>query len=124
MKTPYLIFAAAGALLVAGCGGNRSAAENSAAQLDNAAAQSSPEAANVLQNQADQIRASNNSDPKAAQSAMQEAGNVQAAAGAARSAPMVGAKPHRAGDPTPPPKLPAGQAMTGNSGSNEPAGPR
>jgi hypothetical protein len=124
MKTPCLCFAAAGALLVAGCGGNSSPAENSADQLDNAAAQSSPEAANVLENRADQIRASNNSDPNAAQAAMQEAGNVQAATGAARAAPMVGAKPHRAGDPTPPPKLPAGQAMPGNSGSNEPAGPR
>jgi len=41
MKTPYLSFAALAALLVAGCGGNKSPAENNADQLDNAAAQSS-----------------------------------------------------------------------------------
>lgn len=124
MKTPYLSFAALAALLVAGCGGTNSPAENSADQLDNAAAQSSPEAANVLKNEADQIRATDNEDPNAAQAAMQEAGNVQAAAGGAAAPRAQGAKPHRAGDPVPLPKLPAGQAMPGNSGSNEPAGPR
>jgi hypothetical protein len=132
MKTPFLAsFAALGALLVAGCG-SKTPAENSADQLDRAADQSTPEAANVLENQADQIRAGNVSDPNAAQNALQAAGNAQAAA--RQSAPSmgattqtggdVGAKPHRAGDPVPPPKLKAGQGMTGSAGSNEPAGPR
>jgi hypothetical protein len=129
MKSPVVSFAAFAALLVAGCGGGKKAADNSADQLEKAAGQSTPEAANVLDNEAQQIRAQNISDPNAAQGAMQAAGNAQtrqpaAGSGRPKAPPMAGAKPHRTGDPVPPPKLPAGQAMPGNSGANEPNGPR
>ncbi|HEX8621110.1 MAG TPA: hypothetical protein VF718_03995 [Allosphingosinicella sp.] len=84
-------------LALAGCGEN-SAADNNAAALERAAEQSTPEAADVLLNAAE-----NGAD---VQDAMQAAGNAQAAAQAAP--PQQGAKPHAPGDPVPPPKLPAG----------------
>lgn len=125
MKTPFMSFAALGALLVAGCGGGGTPAENSAAQLDNAAAQSTLEAAAILNNTAEQMRAGNVS-ADAGQAAMQAAGNAQAAntqAARSEAGSQGGAKPHRPGDPVPPPKLAPGQAMPGNSGTQD-HGPR
>lgn len=56
------------------------AADNSADQLDNAAAQSDPAAAAVLANEADRIREEDGIEPNgAAQEALQRAGNAQAA---------------------------------------------
>jgi hypothetical protein len=121
MKTPFVTsIALVGAFALAACGGGKSPAENSAEQLDNAAGQSTPAAAAALNDAAEQIRDRNISDPNAAQAAMQAAGNVQAGQGP--MAPrQAGARPHRPGDPVPPPKLAPGQGMVGNSGSNNPA---
>lgn len=121
MKTPSILSVALGALLVAGCGGGSTPAENSAAGLDNAASQSTPEAAAVLNNAAQQIREGNVSDPNAAQAALQAAGNAQAAG--ANHTGQMGAKPHAKGDPVPPPKLPAGQGATGSAATQD-QGPR
>lgn len=65
-------FALAAALILAGCGRN-GAAENNADALESAAEQSTPEAADVLRNAADQ--------GANVQEAMQAAGNAQAPAG-------------------------------------------
>ncbi|HEY0412217.1 MAG TPA: hypothetical protein VGD66_03640 [Allosphingosinicella sp.] len=106
------------ALALAGCGGS-SPADNAADRLDRAADQSTPEAANVLDTAADRIRDGNGADANAqAQQALQAAGNAQAAARGSAPAPQgappqVGAKPHAAGDPVPPPKLPAGKGAPG-----------
>ena len=78
MKT-LLPFAAAASLIVAACAGD-TPAENTADALDEAAEQSTPEAANVLENAADQVREQNISDPAAADRALQAAGNAQAPA--------------------------------------------
>jgi len=64
------------ALALAACGGSNDAAEQAADQLDNAAEQSDPAAAQVLENAADQVRETDS--PAAAQNALQEAGNAQA----------------------------------------------
>jgi hypothetical protein len=118
MKTPFVSsIALLGAFSLAACGGGQSPAENSAEQLENAAAQSTPAAASVLNNSAAEIRDRNIADPAAAQKAMQAAGDAQAGAGPL-APPQAGAKPHRPGDPVPPPKLARGQGMPGNSGSN------
>jgi hypothetical protein len=102
-----LPFALAAPLALIACGQN-GAAGNNADALEQAAEQSSPEAAEVLRNAADQ--------GANVQDAMQAAGNAQAAAGAAQTAPpQQGAKPHAPGDPVPPPKIPAGGAAGGNS---------
>lgn len=82
-------------LLLAGCGQD-GAADNNAAALERAAEQSTPEAADILRNAAD---AGGN-----VQEAMQAAGNAQAAT---EAPPQQGAKPHSAGDPVPPPQIPA-----------------
>jgi hypothetical protein len=60
------------ALALAGCGQN-SASGNNAEALDRAAEQSTPEAADILRNAAD--------NGANVQDAMQDAGNAQAAAG-------------------------------------------
>ena len=70
-------------LMLAACGGQQSASENTADQLDAAAEQSTPEAAAVLENQADSIRDRNAAAPAGqpgspAQNALQDAGNAQA----------------------------------------------
>ncbi|HEX8226079.1 MAG TPA: hypothetical protein VF605_19910 [Allosphingosinicella sp.] len=83
-------------LALAGCGQN-SAADNNAAALERAAEQSTPEAADVLLNAAE--------NGASVQDAMQAAGNAQAPA---EAPPAQGAKPHAPGDPVPPPKIPAG----------------
>lgn len=111
-------------LALVACGGGGSQADNAADQLEKAADQSNPAAAQVLDNAANQIRDQNVADANAAvQQSLQEAGNVQAAgAGGAMQRqpvpPPVGAKPHRAGDPVPPPKLPAGQGQSGGAQPN------
>ena len=101
---------------LAACG-QSTPAENSAEALENAASQSDPAAAAVLENAADEVREQNTQTPpgapgSAAQNAMQEAGNAQAATVAqseaqpqGQPAPPVGAKPHQPGDPVPPPKI-------------------
>jgi hypothetical protein len=86
---------AAPLLLLAGCGQN-GAADNSAAALERAAEQSTPEAADILRNAAD--------GGANVQDALQAAGNAQAAT---RPPPQQGAKPHAPGDPVPPPQIPA-----------------
>lgn len=83
-------------LLLAGCGQN-SAADNQADALERAADQSTPEAADILRNAAD--------SGGNVQDALQAAGNAQAPT---QAPPQQGAKPHAAGDPVPPPKIPAG----------------
>ena len=65
------------ALAVSDCGGEQQdPGENTAEQLDNAAEQSDPAAAPILENAADQVRAQNSTAP--AQGALEAAGNAQA----------------------------------------------
>jgi hypothetical protein len=71
-----LAVAASFAFTLAGCGRDQPA-ENIAESLDQAAEQSTPEAANVLENAASEVREQNISDPAAADRAMQQAGNAQ-----------------------------------------------
>lgn len=98
------------ALALAACGGGaQDPVENTADQLEQAAEQSDPAAAAVLENAADDVREQNSVAP--ADEALEKAGNA-AAATAARpqrqpAPPSQGAKPHAAGDPVPPPKVPA-----------------
>jgi PBP1b-binding outer membrane lipoprotein LpoB len=81
MKVSHAILGAA--LLLTACA-KPSPADNSADQLENAAEQSDPSAAAVLDNEADAIRDSgvvsgNSSDPgSTVQNAMQNAGDAQA----------------------------------------------
>jgi hypothetical protein len=108
MKITAPALALAAAFGLAGCGGQQSPAENTADALENAAEQSTPEAANVLETRADQIRDSNVTQPievpgSAGQQALQEAGNAQAG-GTQAAPPAQGAKPHAPGDPVPPPQ--------------------
>jgi hypothetical protein len=106
------VLALAAGLGLAACG-QQSPAENTAAALENAAEQSTPEAAAVLENQADQIREQNVAAPigepgSPGQQAMQAAGNAQAqGSGTATTPPPPpkGAKPHAKGDPVPPPQI-------------------
>jgi hypothetical protein len=110
-------------LALAGCGG-QSPAENNADALEEAAEQSTPEAANVLMNAADEIRENNLSGAPGqpgspTQQAMEAAGRAQVSGNAQPSQPVPpkGAKPHAKGDPVPPPKIaPAGE--TGQGGQN------
>ena len=80
MKT-FSLSAAGLALLLAACGGD-TAAESTADNLEKAAEQSTPEAAAVLENAADQIEAGNVQDPAAGQKALEAAGNAQVGAAA------------------------------------------
>src|SRR5688572_4530981 len=77
MKITHLAVITA-ALLVAACGSDPSPAESTADNLEEAADQSTPEAAAVLDNAAEQIRDQNVQDPAAAQGALEAAGNAQA----------------------------------------------
>jgi hypothetical protein len=101
------------ALLTACSGGASDQAEAQADKLDNAAEQSTPEAAAVLENQADAIRANGATgavgEPgSTAQQAMEQAGQAQADATAAPAAsatpPSRQAVPHGAEKGNPPPK--------------------
>ena len=81
VATPAL---AATLLLLAACGGRTSTAEKTADNLEEAADQSDPAAAKVLDNAADAVRETDGTgvpaDPNAmAQNALAEAGNAQAA---------------------------------------------
>jgi hypothetical protein len=113
-------FVVAAAFSLAACGG-QSEADNTAAALEEAASQSTPEAAAVLENAADQIQEQNVTAPisqpgSPGQQAMQAAGQAQAKAKAAPVAPKSqGAKPHAKGDSVPPPKIQPG------AGGNETA---
>ena len=105
MKATHLLaFSAAAAL--AAC--SQTPAENTADQLENAAEQSDPAAAAVLENRAEQVLEQNSTAP--AEGAMEAAGNAQIGAGnAAPAAPQSKqAKPHAPGDPVPPPKVNTG----------------
>ena len=101
--------AAAALLAVAAlgaCGGAKdSTAENSAEALRDAADQSTPEARDILMNEAERIEDRNVQLPPGApgspvQDAMQRAGNAQVT----DAPPPLQARPHRPGDPGPPPK--------------------
>jgi len=106
MKTTPLLALAAVTTLSA-C--SQTPAENTAEQLENAAEQSDPAAAAVLNNAAEQVLEQNSTAP--AQGALQAAGNAQVEG--TRAGPMPPeaqqAKPHAPGDPVPPPKVKAGQ---------------
>ena len=91
----WVPLAFAAPLLLIGCGQN-GAADNNAAALERAAEQSTPEAEDILRNAAD--------SGGNVQDALQAAGNAQAAT---QAPPQQGAKPHAAGDPVPPPQVPA-----------------
>lgn len=65
----------AATLTLAACGGNEGA-EQAADQLDNAAEQSDPAAAQVLENAAEQVRETGS--PAAARNVLEQAGNAQA----------------------------------------------
>ncbi|HEX8214814.1 MAG TPA: hypothetical protein VF582_05005 [Allosphingosinicella sp.] len=99
----------AAAISLSACGGNDNAVENTAAQLENAADQSDPAAAAVLDNAAEQVLQQNSTAP--AQGALEAAGNAQI--GGRNAGPMAPqaqqAKPHAPGDPVPPPKVKTGQ---------------
>jgi type VI protein secretion system component VasK len=101
-------------LMSAACSGNssqQSAADNQADQLDNAAEQSTPEAAAVLENQADAIRdngaAGAPGQPgSTTQQALEEAGQAQATGPASSpgvTPPARQALPSGAEKGTPPP---------------------
>jgi hypothetical protein len=80
------ILAVAAAFALSACGQD-SPAENTADALEDAADQSTPEAAEVLENRADQIREQNVTAPldapnSPAQNALQDAGNAQVAGNA------------------------------------------
>lgn len=116
-------FALAAAFVLAACG-SQTPAENTADALKNAADQSTPEAAAVLDNAADQIQDQNISAPisqpgSPGQKAMEAAGQAQVRGAAAPAAPTSqGAKPHAPGDPVPPVKVQpsAGAEATNHSG--------
>lgn len=101
---------------LAACGGGgQSQAENTAEALDQAAEQSDPAAAEVLENAADAVREGNGS----AQQALQNAGNAQAAAvpQPRQTPPSMQAQPNRTGQQTPPPKESTGPGHEGHSGN-------
>ena len=105
---------AAALLLLSACGGG-SQAENTADRLEEAAEQSDPAAAQVLQNAADEVSAGNMS----ADQAMQAAGNAQAATvGEQTPPPSMQAQPNRTGQQTPPPKVPTGPGSPGAAQGN------
>lgn len=75
MKT-LLPFAALLSLAACGGGGEKSAADNAADQLEDAAEMSNPAAAPVMENGAEQVREQNNAP--LAQNVLEQAGNAQA----------------------------------------------
>lgn len=118
---PFLALAAAG-LALAGCGGeseNQTAAE----ALEEAADQSTPAAADVLENAAEGMREGDPGAPASVDEAMRAAGNAQAEAirpPAPRSVPpQQQAKPHEKGDPVPPPKVEADAAEKADDSDHE-----
>jgi len=100
-------------LPLAGCGSSsQNPRENAAEQLEQAAEQSDPAAAPVLENAADAVREGQVSP----QDALQQAGNAQAQTVQTPTSapPSMQAQPNRTGQQTPPPKIPTGPG-TGNS---------
>lgn len=99
-------------VVLAACGTQESA-EDVSDQLEEAAEQSDPAAAQVLENAADRIEEMEGVAPagapgSVAQDAMQRAGEAQLgnmAVGQQPTPEPLQAKPHRAGDPVPPPKI-------------------
>jgi hypothetical protein len=116
MKRPHLLLPLAASLALAACGGGgRSQSENQAEALEEAAEQSDPAAAQVLENAADEVREGGAN----AQQALQQAGNAQAATvpQPRQAPPAVQAKPNGTGQQTPPPKVPAGQPASQHEGN-------
>jgi membrane-bound lytic murein transglycosylase B len=95
-------------LALAACGGSQSPAENTAEALEEAAEQSDPAAAAVLENEADAVR-EQGAGGASAQQALDKAGDAQAATvpRPQKAPPSVQAEPNRGGQQTPPPKQPA-----------------
>lgn len=100
-------------LVLSACGGGGQA-DATADKLEEAAEQSDPAAAQVLENAADEVRDQGAAAPagqpgSAAQQAMEEAGNAQAATvpGPQPAPPSLQAQPNRTGQQTPPPKTKA-----------------
>jgi hypothetical protein len=92
---------------LAACGGGgQSQAENTADALEQAADQSDPAAAPVLEDAADRVRAGDGN----AQQALEAAGNAQAATvqQPQQVPPSQQAQPNRTGQQTPPPKIQTG----------------
>ena len=106
---------AAAFLVLAACGGGGQA-ENTADRLEDAAEQSDPAAAPVLENAADAVREGNLN----AQQALEQAGNAQAAtvAGAEQAPPSMQAQPNRTGQQTPPAKVPTGPGANAGQDGN------
>ncbi len=101
---------------LAACGGGgESQAGNTAEALEQAAEQSDPAAAEVLENAADAVESGN----MTAQDALQQAGNAQAGTLPQPQAtpPSMQAQPNRTGQQTPPPKVPAGEAASKHEGN-------
>ena len=99
---------AAALLVLTACGGDGQA-EQTADKLEEAADQSGPAAAAVLENAAEDIRDGSAAPGQAAQEAMQQAGNAQAETVLPQQAPpSMQAQPNRGGQQTPPPKIHTG----------------
>ena len=101
---------AAALLVLSACGGG-GRADQAADKLEEAAEQSDPAAAAVLENAAENIRegAPPANVGNAAQQAMQRAGNAQAETVLPQQAPpSMQAQPNRGGQQTPPPKIHTG----------------
>ena len=110
MTRNALPIAAALAIGLAACG-QQGPAESKEELLEQAAEQSTPEAAAVLENAAEQ--------GANVQEAMQAAGNAQVAGEARTPAPPVRqAKPHEKGDPVPPPTIKPGEDAEGEEQGN------
>ncbi len=110
MKATAATALAAISLALGACGGGEKAAntsqgpQNSAETLRNAAEQSTPEARQVLLNEAERLEGANVTTPPGApgspvQQAMENAAGEQATP----PAPPRQAVPHKPGDPVPPP---------------------
>ena len=99
---------AAALLVLSACGGGGQA-DQAADKLEEAAEQSDPAAAAVLENAAEDIRDGTAAPGNAAQQAMQQAGNAQAETVQPQQAPpSMQAQPNRTGQQTPPPKIHTG----------------
>lgn len=114
MKLSAIIGASALAMLSACGGGGQSQADNTADQLEKAAEQSDPAAAEILENAADAARENGAQAANIGQEALQEAGNAASATMPAVQVPppSLQAQPNRTGQQTPPPKVGA------NTGGN------
>lgn len=117
------------ALLLAACGQTtgESAQEEPAEALRNAANQSDPAAARVLNERADQMEASGNDNYAAAQDALQQGGQAQVAnaqgaasgppSGSVQARPNLPASSNRKDGTAPPDKMISNGQQTGVAGS-------